>query len=158
MITAVFALSANAQDGLKGGVSAGLPVGDVGDGYSFSLLLDLSYLWGVSDQFDVGITAGYSHSFGKSIDVGEGSFKLDAASFLPVAVAARLNVSDTFAIGADLGYAVGINPDGNDGGFYYAPKLQYSVSDSIDIVAAYRGVSLDGGSFDIFSLGLEFGL
>tara|TARA_E500000318_G_scaffold81715_1_gene77006 strand:- start:79 stop:180 length:102 start_codon:yes stop_codon:yes gene_type:complete len=32
------------------------------------------------------------------------------------------------------------------------------VSEAIDIVLAYRGVSLDGGSWDIISLGLEFGI
>ena len=154
----LFGFNVNAQDGLRGGISAGLPIGDAGDGYSFSVLLDLSYLWEVSDSFDVGLATGYSHSFGESIDFGGGSFKLDDASFLPVAVAGRLGVSDEFTIGADVGYAIGISPDGNDGGFYYAPKLQYSVSDSIDIVFAYRGVSVDGGSFDIISLGVEFGL
>lgn len=80
------------------------------------------------------------------------------ATFLPIAAAARFNVSDAFSLGADLGYAVGLAPDGNDGGFYYAPRAAYSVSDLIDIVLGYRGVSLDGGSWNIISLGLEFGI
>ena len=46
----------------------------------------------------------------------------------------------------------------NDGGFYYAPKVQYGISETIDIVLAYKGVSLEGGSFDSITLGVEFRL
>ena len=63
-----------------------------------------------------------------------------------------------FILGADLGYAIGVSPSDNDGGFYYAPRIQYGVSESIDIVLAYRGISVDGGSFDVLTLGIEFGL
>jgi hypothetical protein len=158
-VVAVFGLAnVNAQN-FNVGISAGLPIGDAGDGYTFSAIIDVNYLWEVSEQFDAGLTAGYSHSFGEDIDLGEfGSVKLDDAGFIPIGVAGRFNASEDFTIGLDLGYAIGISPDGNDGGFYYAPKVQYGITQSLDIVAAYRGVSLDGGSFDIVSLGIEFGL
>ena len=166
IIVFAFAFNVTAQDtsstdgsGFIAGISVGLPVGDAGDGYSFNITVELNFLWEVSDSFDAGIATGYSHSFGDTIDLGEfGEFDLDDASFLPIAGAARFNVSDDFILGVDLGYAIGISPDGNDGGFYYAPRLQYGVSDSIDIVAAYRGVSVDGGSFDVITLGIQFGL
>lgn len=162
---AVIGFTAGAQDasssdgnGFKAGISAGLPIGDAGDGWTFNVTLDLNFLWEVSDSFNAGIATGYSHSFGDTIDLGTfGTVELDDAQFLPIAGAARFNVSEDFILGADLGYAIGLN-DGNDGGFYYAPRIQYSVSSSIDIVAAYRGVSLDGGSFDVITLGIEFGL
>ena len=106
-----------------------------------------------------GIATGYSHSFGDSIDLdGFGSFDVEDAGFIPIAGAARFNVSDDFILGADLGYAIGVSPSDNDGGFYYAPRIQYGVSESIDIVLAYRGISVDGGSFDVLTLGIEFGL
>lgn len=162
----LFVINTNAQDkptsdggGFIAGVSVGLPVGDAGDGYSFNITVELNFLWEVSDSFDAGLATGYSHSFGDSIDLGSfGSIDLDDASFIPIAGAARFNVSEDFILGIDLGYAIGISPDGNDGGFYYAPRLQYGVSDSIDIVGAYRGVSVDGGSFDVITLGIQFGL
>ncbi len=160
MLVAVFALvgfTVNAQN-FNAGISAALPIGDAGDSYTFGINLDINYLWEVSDQFDAGIASGYAHSFGDSFEVLGTSFDVEDAGFLPIAAAGRFNVSDQFTLGADLGYAVGISPDGNDGGFYYAPKLQYGVSETIDIVAAYRGVSLDGGSFDTITLGVEFGL
>ncbi|WP_370479575.1 outer membrane beta-barrel protein [Tamlana flava] len=157
-IFAVFAIGGvNAQGDLNAGINLGLPIGDAGDAWTFNVTLDISYLWEAGDNFEAGIATGFSHSFGDSIDTSFGSIDIEDAQFLPVAGAARFNVSEEFALGADLGYAIGIN-DGNDGGFYYAPRVQYGVSDSIDIVLSYRGVSLDGGSFDVLNLGVEFGL
>ena len=140
------------------GLSGALPIGDVGDITTFGLNLDANYLWEVSEQFDLGVAAGYHYYFGEDIDIPFGTFEAEDFGFLPIAAAARFNASEDFTIGADVGYALGINPDGNDGGFYYAPKIQYSVSEALDIVFAYKGVSLDGGSFDAISLGIEFGL
>jgi hypothetical protein len=155
---ALFAISANAQN-FNIGINAGLPIGDAGDGWTFSALIDVSYLWNVSETVDAGVATGFSHSFGDEIDLGSfGTFEVDDASFIPLAGAVRFSVSDNFSLGADLGYAIGIAPDDNDGGFYYSPRMQYSVSDSLDIVAAYRGISVEDGSFDIISLGIEFGL
>lgn len=165
-VIAVFGFTAAAQDsssadggGFNVGINLGLPIGDAGDFYTFNVTLDLSYLWEVSEKFGAGIATGYSHSFGDSIDLGEiGSIDVDDAGFIPIAGAARFNVSDKFILGADLGYAIGVSPSGNDGGFYYSPRLQYGVSESLDIVFAYRGVSVDGGSFDVLTLGVEFRL
>jgi len=158
-VIALFGLSnVNAQSNFNAGVNLGLPIGDAADGWTFNVTLDLSYLWEVSEVFDAGLATGYSHSFGDSIDFLGESFKIDDAGFIPIAGAARFNVSDKFILGADLGYAIGVSPSDNEGGFYYAPRLQYGVSESIDIVLAYRGVSLDGGSFDVITLGVEFGL
>lgn len=160
---------ANAQ--FSAGVWGGLPIGDAGDIATFSLGVDLTYLFDVSDEFGVGPTAGFSHSFGDSVDTAIGSYDLEDVQFLPIAVAARYSISDAFVLGTDLGYAVGVNGlndgndgefvvgiGGNDGGFYYAPRAQYSVSDLIDIVFAYRNVSANGGTWSILSLALEFGI
>lgn len=89
--------------------------------------------------------------------MGGGVIMIDTpdVSFIPIAGSARYNISEEFALGADLGYALGINPDTNDGGFYYAPRIQYNTSSFLSIVAAYRGISVDGGSFDNLSLGVE---
>lgn len=141
------------------GASAALPLGDAGDLTTFGLNIEANYLTDVSEQFDVGATVGYHHYFGDSMDIpGFGSIDIDDFSFIPVAASARFNASEAFTIGADLGYGIGISPDGNDGGFYYAPKVQYGISETIDIVLAYKGVSLEGGSFDSITLGVEFGL
>ncbi|MEO1031908.1 MAG: outer membrane beta-barrel protein [Bacteroidota bacterium] len=151
---AVFAFaSVSAQGQFKAGISGGLPIGDAGDLATFAIAVDLGYLFEISDEFDAGVATGYSHSFGDEVN----GFDIDDVQFIPVAASGRFEVAPDFTLGADLGYAIGIN-DGNDGGFYYSPRVQYSVSEAIDIVAAYRGVSVDGGSWDIISAGVEFGL
>ncbi len=122
-----------------------------------NITADLNYLWDVADNFKAGIATGLSYNLGDSIDLGEfGSFDIEDALFLPIAAAARFSSCD-LTVGVDLGYAIGLSPSGNDGGFYYSPRLEYSFSDSLDLVAAYRGISLDGGSFDVITFGLQFG-
>lgn len=142
-----------AQGSLTAGGHMGIPTGDAGDFATFAIAVDLGYLLEISDEFDAGVTTGYSHSFGDEVN----GFDIDDVQFIPVAASGRFEVAPDFTLGADLGYAIGVN-DGNDGGFYYSPRAQYSVSDAIDIVAAYRGISEDGGSWDIISLGVEFGI
>ena len=154
---AVFGLSSVNAQNFNGGISLGLPIGDAGDAWTFNVTLDVNYLWDAGENFKAGVATGFSHSFGDSIDTGFGTFDVEDAQFLPLAGAARFAVSEEFTLGADLGYAIGIS-EGNDGGFYYSPRAQYSLSEALDIVLAYRGVSLDGGSFDVLTLGVEFGL
>lgn len=154
---AIFGSSLHAQD-FKLGVNAGLPLGNAGDVSSFSLILDAGFLWEVSEQFDLGVMSGFSHSFGKkAAEIGNASFNYGDVSFIPIAGAARLNALDKLTLGLDLGYAIGVS-DGNDGGFYYAPRMQFGISETVAVVLAYRGISLDGGSFDVLSAGLEFSL
>lgn len=147
----------NAQGQFRAGISGGLPIGDAGDFATFAIAVDLGYLFEISDTFDAGVATGYSHSFGDELNIGGVTVDLDDVQFIPVAASARFEVAPSFTLGADLGYAVGIN-DGNDGGFYYSPRAQYGVSEAIDIVVAFRGVSVDGGSWDIVSAGVEFGI
>lgn len=157
-VVALFGITGLNAQGANAGVSVGFISGDFSDGYSFNITLDGNYLWEVSDQVEAGVATGYSHTLGKDVN----GVKPDAVGFLPIAAAGRFSVSEDFTVGVDLGYAIGLSPDGNDGGFYYAPKVQYSVSESIDVVAAYRGVSLDFGGvtlgFNTITFGVEFGL
>ncbi len=159
IVLVVFAVSSvMAQGQFRAGVSGGIPIGDAGDFAIFAIAVDLGYLFEISDTFDAGVATGYSHSFGDEQDLGVlGTLDLDDEQFIPVAASGRFEVAPSFTIGGDVGYAIGIN-DNNDGGFYYSPRAQYSVSEAIDIVAAYRGVAVEGGSWDIISAGVEFGI
>lgn len=161
-VVALFGFTMNAQDAqFKVGVNGALPIGDAGDFYSFSVGLDVAYLWNVSDKFDAGVASGFTSAFGDEQSVSvfgiTATVDVEDAQFIPIAGAARYNVSDDFFLGADLGYAVGIN-DGNDGGFYYRPKVGYNFSEKVSVNLSYTGIALDGGSFDTIGLGVEFGL
>ena len=155
-VLAIFSFSTvNAQDGsFNLGVNVGLPTGDVSDAYSFALGLEANYLFEVSDQFKAGPSASFVNYFGATVF----GFGFEDASFLPIGGAARYNASEKFVLGADLGYAIGISPDGNDGGFYYRPMIGYNISDTIMLQATYSGVSVDGGTFSNFGVGASFAI
>ncbi|MGB5236895.1 MAG: hypothetical protein WBM43_09105 [Flavobacteriaceae bacterium] len=155
-IFALVGLSMQAQNQFRAGAHFGLPVGDAGDLATFNIAIDLAYLFEISEEVQVGPTIGYSHSFGDSIDTGLGSIDIDDVQFIPIAASGHYNFTEQFWFGLDLGYAIGVN-DGNDGGFYYSPRFAYGVTQQLDIVASYRGISADGGSWDVISLGVEFG-
>lgn len=59
-----------------------------------------------------------------------------------------------FKLGADVGYAVGVN-EGNDGGFYVRPMIGYNISGNTELNVSYINVSNDG-SFSVAALGLLF--
>ncbi len=155
---AVFGMSSVNAQNFNVGLSGALPMGDAADSHTFGVNLDVNYQWEVSDVFTAGVGTGYFHYFGDEIEIMTITVKFEDAGFVPLAAVGRYKASDQLTFGADVGYALGISHEGNDGGFYYAPKVQYSVSDNIDVVASYKGISLEVGSFDAISLGIEFGL
>ncbi|MGI9546846.1 MAG: hypothetical protein ACR2MM_06405 [Flavobacteriaceae bacterium] len=152
---ALLGLVVQAQNEFRAGAHIGLPIGDSSDFATFAIAVDLGYLFEITEEVQVGPTVGYSHSFGDTIDTGLGSFDIDDVQFIPIAASGHYNFTEEFWFGLDLGYALGLN-DGNDGGFYYSPRFAYGVAENIDIALAWRGISVDGGSWDILSLGVEF--
>ncbi len=165
-LVAMFSITTmNAQGNFNVGVNAGIPTGDVSDLYSFTLGIEANYLFEVSDKFQVGPTVSFVNFFGDSIDFGDfgdfeggGNFDVPDASFLPIGGAARYMASEKIVLGVDLTYAVGISPDGNDGGFQYRPMVGYNVSEKIMLQASYSGISVDGGTFGQFGVGAMFSL
>jgi hypothetical protein len=148
---------ANAQDGnFKVGLHSGLPVGDIKDFSSLNLGADLAYVWNLGDKFSAGVTTGYSNYLGKTFDLGEfGSFKSEDTGFIPVAATGQYLISDKLFLGADLGYAIFTESENSDGGFYYQPKFGYQ-AEKFEFYAAYKGISVDGGSFSSVNLGFNF--
>lgn len=136
------------------GASVGLPVGDVESAYSLALSVDATYMFESEGDFSYGVAASYLTYLGKDV-LG---VKLDNASFLPLAGALRYSASEKFSLGADIGYALGLAPDGNDGGFYYRPMVGYSVGENTSLSLSYSGVSVTGGTFSSISLGVMFGI
>ena len=149
----------NAQESsINVGVNFGLPTGDASDISSFAVGAEVNYLFEISDKFKVGPSISYTTYFGKTITVLGISVDIDDVSFLPLAAAGRYNLSEKFVLGADLGYGIGINPDGNDGGFYYRPMIGFQLGEKISLQASYSNVSVDGGTFSNFGIGIMFSL
>lgn len=148
----------NAQEGVfNGGINAGIPTGDMSDFSSFALGAELNYMFPVAEGFTLGPSIQYSHFFGKDYEVLGTTIEGSDVSYLPISGAARFNVSEKFVVGANLGYAVGID-DGNDGGFYYRPMVGFKVGPTSQLNISYSGIENDGFTASQISLGLMFGL
>jgi hypothetical protein len=157
---AVFAFSfANAQDGgFKLGAHLGLPMGDFKDAYSLNIGADVAYVWNISDKFDAGVATGYTTYLGKTIDTGEGSYKVPSAGFIPVAATGQYAIADNLFLGADLGYAVYAgSEDGAKGGVLYQPKFGYK-AEKLEVYLGYKGISVDGGTISSVNIGVNYKL
>lgn len=110
----------------RAGLHGGIVSGDFSEAYSFVLGLDVYHHWGVSKALDLGIATGFSNAFGETQEFSQGGLtvenKFANAQFLPVAGSLRIYPTSGFKIGADIGYALGVN-DGNEGGLYYRPSI-----------------------------------
>jgi len=190
---AVFGLTTmNAQDGVdkvinqaknggfKVGANLGLAVSSASKDFgSFNFGFDAAYLFEVMENLEVGLLVGYTqfvadgrYSYEVYDDNGDFttlSFDYKDASFVPISSSARYYFGDRkFFGGIDLGYAINVNGDADDG-FYYRPKFGYNLG-MITIIASYQGIS--GGvdyhngtgfnsvslsGFNSFNAGVEFG-
>lgn len=137
------------------GVNGGIPVGDIEEFTTFNLGADVAYRFAISEQFEIGGLAAYSHFFGDSGEDDFGSWEVDDVQFLPVAASGRFIASSFFA-GADVGYAIGIN-EGNEGAFYYRPHLGYNFG-NFGVLASYSGISRDNFTISSVNVGIEFKL
>lgn len=152
----------NAQENhFKVGAHAGLPMGDAGDSYSFNAGVDVAYTFGISDNFEVGATTGYSHYFGKEVNIPGVSFmgvsipgqsyKFNVGS-IPVAATATYTFDGGFNVGADVGYAF-LTGDADGGGFYYQPKIGYTFAEKHMVYAGYKAISKDGAELSSVNIG-----
>ncbi len=157
ILIAAFALlgigTSFAQGQFKIGFNGAIPVGDAGDVYNFGIAADVGYLFEVADLVWIGPQTSYFQYFVD--DEINGAELIDDAQFLPISASSRIGLGEAFFLGADLGYAVGLN-EGNDGGFYYRPKAGYTFG-AVGIMASYSGVTNDGVVFSSINFGVEVG-
>lgn len=142
----------SAQAGFKLGANVGLPVGDLGTGYSFTAGVDASYLFPVAADFNVGVATGFQTYFPKSEWKDAGLKNLNV---VPLAASGQYRFTPEFSLTADLGYAFAFSDGNSDGGFYYAPKAAYHFGPS-EVNFSYRGISQKGGSSSSINLGYAY--
>ena len=168
---AVFGFAfANAQETtMKVGVHVGLPMGDIKDYSSLNLGADFTYLWEVADNFKAGFSTGITAYTSKEQEFrtitgitstfqpiySTTKVKGDTSLFLPLAGSAEYSFTENIFVGADLGYAVGLAPDGVEGGLLYQPKVGYQ-TEKIAITLGYKGISQDGGTYSSVNLGFGY--
>lgn len=138
------------------GLNGGVTVGDYEDIYSSNLGIDLFYLYGLSDKFYLGASTGFANYFGEDVNLsGLGEVEFNDAQFIPVAGSLRFSPFSNFIVGADVGYAIGVN-DGNDGGFYASPRATYMINGKLPVFAGYRTIDLDGESLGSIQFGIGY--
>jgi hypothetical protein len=156
LLIAVFAIcglgTVNAQ-GFSAGLNLGLPAGDASNTTSFALGADVNYMFNAGESFTYGAATGYQHFLGKSI----AGVNVGSTSYIPLAGVARYALSDDFSVGLDLGVAF-LSGNGSGTGTYYRPMVVYNLSDTMKLNASYAGVSVVGGTFANFGVGVMFAL
>jgi hypothetical protein len=146
---------ANAQE-IKGGFHGGFPIGDLTDATSFNIGLDVSALFEVYDATKVGVATGYTHFFGKTVDlpvIGKVSF--EDFGFLPIAAALEYNFTEDMYVGGDLGLAFALSKGTkNDISFYFQPKFGYKLTNEIDAFGSLKFI--DNGTIIGVGFGYKF--
>jgi len=135
--SAIYAQNAN---GFKVGTNIGLPIGDTSKQTSFNFGIDVYYTWKVIEKIDLGVTLGYTFYVEKNKNEGRDY------SFLPIAISAQYNLNQQFYIATDLGYAIG----SIEGGFYYQPKIGYSIGNN-SLFLSFKGINGSSGLNSLLS-------
>lgn len=139
----------------KFGATAGIPLSDAKDAYTFTLGVDAYYYFTNIDALvAIGATAGYRNFFGDEVEINNVSIQYDDAQFLPIAAAARIKLFGILSAGADLGYAVGIS-DGLDGGLYFRPVVGIDIADSLELITSLEMIK-DNATYGNFNVGVLF--
>ena len=108
-------------------------------------------MFGAESDFKFGLSANYLVFSTKTIE-GEESLNLE---WLPIATVLNYSVSDKLTVGSDIGYGVGLSPEGIGGGLYLRPNVRYAVGDRTSFNLNYSTIS-DDGSISSFGLGLAY--
>jgi len=146
LLALIVSINISAQEGFRAGAHIGLPVGLAGDFSGFNFGFDLSYMFEVDDQLEVGPLTGYTHFTGKTVAGFFGSFKTSGSSAIPLAGVAQYNISDQFF--GSFGLGIGIPTNGGDVGLFYKPEFGYK-TDFFDISLFFRGIGKGGSSIGL---------
>lgn len=143
-----------AQQGIKLGAHGSLPITEeVNSVVSLAIGIDAGYMHALGERVDLGAMLGYIHGFPEKYEVGGAD--LPSIQFLPMAASLRLWLSNSLSIGADGGYALGLN-DGNEGGLYYKPILGFLFGPQTELNLSYTGVATDGLDWATVNFGILY--
>ena len=144
----------NAQTGFSAGINSGIPTGDISDQATLNLGLDLAYLTGEDEGLRYGATVSYSRFLGDEIDSGVGTIEFDDFSFIEIKATGEYDFSEMFYGSASVGYALAAEGE-QDGGLVYQPAVGVKF-DMLKVFGFYKSVTVSGGSFDNFGVGIGY--
>ena len=150
--------TSHAQTGFSAGINGGIPTGDVSDGFNLTLGLDLSYLTGEDEGLRYGGAVSYSRFLGDEVGTSVAgatvTADIDDISFIEIKAVGEYDFSELFYGAASVGYGIAAEGD-QDSGFVFSPALGVKF-DMLKVFGFYKSVSVDGGSFDNFGVGVGY--
>ena len=140
--------------GFRTSFTAGFPTGSESDFYRLKLaLFAYYYVHLVSQNISLLAGGGYTRFTGKELSDG---FKTDGVGFFPIQVGLRYHLAKNFGLMGALGYAFGTQEGIN--GLIFTIGVVYTINEILNLVLDYNGISVDGGSFNAVSAGVEVDL
>jgi len=155
-----FSLNINAQQGFRIETNAGVTVGDAKDFFHYTLQGNIYYLWNVDQNIDLGLTTGALVFLGDAAEdycIGCMYDDYEPELYIPIAIAGRVNLSNRFAVGLDLGYAYFVHIFYSGGGFYLRPVINYNFNKKLALTGSYLNINESGFNSSSVNLGVNFG-
>lgn len=147
VLIGVLGFSAKAQES-NFGAGVGLPWGEAGDVFNFSTVIEWNYLWEVTEGFYIGPGLTLMHVSGDARIFGDSGVVQNVNTIIfPITLDARYKLSKKFTFGLDVGYAFSSS---EETGLYFAPKLQYGISDKLSLVLSPRVINIKDYTFNTF--------
>lgn len=138
---------------VSGGVTLGLPIGDLADVASFGIGGFLKAGFPVSDQFEIVGNGGYTSFIGKTVD-GD---KFPSQGLFHILAGGSYLASENFHIDALGGLnSYSISGFGSTSGFGYRAGFGYKTEGGLDVTLNYNGFSKDGGTISYIGLGIAY--
>lgn len=148
----------NAQKGFRVEANIGSTIGDSHEIYKFALQGSLYYLWKASENINVGVTTGGLIFLGDNkIEQDFNYNEYEPNVYIPIAIAGRVNLSKTFSIGLDTGYAFLIHLYQGGGGFYFRPLISYNLKEKLAFIGSYSSISEIGYTASTINIGVNIG-
>lgn len=140
------------------GPEVGLPLGDVGNAFSFILGGTAKLEIPVNkSNFDVTFTTGYINYFGKSVNFSyytpSGSYgysyKVDDSGFIPIKIGGKYYANKNVYLEGEVGIVTNVNSSSDNTAFAFAPGIGVSMpihrsKNAFDLGFRYEGWSKDG--------------
>ncbi|WP_207495545.1 outer membrane beta-barrel protein [Aridibaculum aurantiacum] len=159
---ALFTTASYAQVGqttLGVGLDVGVPTGDFNNTQKIGIGGTADFGYNVGTGTALTLTVGYISFSGDEV----GTFKYPAVNTIPIKAGVRYFVGPGLYLEPQLGYTSISTPNSNTsgtGGFTYAAKAGYRISNSLDLSARYEGISRNNANLNFlgFRLGYNFRL
>lgn len=137
------------ENELNVGVNGGITIGNIEAQSPVAFGVDANYLFSLNEDFLVGPSLSMVYFSPKDVAL--------AKMYLPIGVAGRLQSVDTpFFVGMDLGFAIGLSPNGDRGGIYFKPMVGYDITDKFKINLFYSAVKKKQPTYGYIGLGISF--